>query len=71
MTLIPEWRKCLRMFSVQAMVLATAIQGAWAFIPPEMQATVPEGWVRVITVVLLVLGVIGRLVVQPKVSEGA
>lgn len=69
MKLINEWKKCWRMFSIQAMLLATAIQGAWVFIPPEMQATLPEGWVRVITIGLLVLGIVGRLVVQPKVSE--
>lgn len=68
MKLINNWKKCWRMFSVQAMVLATAIQGAWTLIPPEMQATIPEGWVRVVTIALLALGVIGRLVVQPKVS---
>ncbi|AEC22270.1 hypothetical protein PT7_P034 (plasmid) [Pusillimonas sp. T7-7] len=69
MQLIHNWKKAFRMFSIQAMVLATAIQGAWAFIPPEMQASLPEVWVRVITIGLLVLGVIGRLVIQPKVSE--
>lgn len=71
MKLIPEWKKSLRMFSVQAMVLAGAIQGAWSFLPPEMVASIPDGWVRVITITLLVLGVIGRLVVQPKVSGDA
>ena len=69
--LIPEWKKCLRMFSVQAMTLAVAIQGAWAFLPPEMVASIPVGWMRIITITLLVLGVIGRLVVQPNVSGDA
>lgn len=69
MTLISNWRKCLRMFSVQAMLVAGAIQGAWVFIPPDMQATIPDGWVRVLTIALLALGVIGRLVNQPRVSE--
>ena len=68
MKLIPEWRRCARMFSVQAMVLAGAIQGAWVVLPTEMQATVPDEWLRVITLALMVLGVVGRLVVQPKVS---
>lgn len=67
--LVPEWRACWRMFSVQAMVLAGAIQGAWVFLPPEMIASIPDAWVRVITVALLVLGVVGRLVQQTKVSE--
>lgn len=67
--LIDNWRKALRMFSVQAMVIAGAIQGAWVFIPPEMMASIPSEWVRVITIALLVLGVVGRLVEQPKVSQ--
>lgn len=69
MKLVKEWRACWRMFSVQAMVLAGAIQGAWVFLPPEMIASIPAEWVRVITVVLLVLGVVGRLVQQEKVRE--
>lgn len=66
--LIPQWKRCWRMFSVQAMVLAGALQAAWAALPPEMMETIPEPWVRGITITLLVLGVIGRLVVQPTVS---
>ena len=69
MQLIPEWKKCLRMFSVQAMTLAVAIQGAWAFLPPDMLASIPDNWVQAITITLLVLGVIGRLVDQPKVRD--
>lgn len=69
MKLIPEWKRCWRMFSVQAMLIAGAIQGAWAFLPPEMQATIPDNWLRVVTLGLLVFGVIGRLVDQPKVSS--
>lgn len=71
MKLIPEWKGCLRMFSVQAMGIAGAIQAAWVFLPPEMMASIPSSWVRVITIALLVLGVVGRLVEQPKVSGGS
>ena len=53
---------------MQCMAVATAIQGAWLFIPPEMQATIPDEWVRVVTIALLVFGIIGRLVYQPKIS---
>lgn len=66
---VPEARNWWRMFSVQAMMLAGALQGAWAFIPSEMQETIPEDWLRVLTIVLLVLGVVGRLVYQPKVHD--
>ena len=66
---VPEARNWWRMFSVQAMMLAGALQGAWAFIPLEMQETIPEDWLRGLTIVLLVLGVVGRLVYQPKVHD--
>lgn len=68
MKLVPQWRKALRMFSVQAMVLAGVIQGAWVELPPEMKASISDDWMRYITIALMVAGVIGRLVVQPTVS---
>lgn len=69
MKLIPQWKRCLRMFSVQAMILAGAVQGAWASLPDEMKATVSDDWLRYGTIALMVLGVIGRLVVQSSVDE--
>jgi len=35
-----------------------------------MIASIPSDWVRFITIALLVLGVVGRLVEQPKVGGG-
>lgn len=68
MKLISNWRKAYKMLSVQAMAFATAIQGAWAVLPEEMKATVPPQAVHWITMGLLVLGIVGRLVSQPKVQ---
>lgn len=68
MKLIPQWKRCLRMFSVQAMILAGAVQGAWASLPDEMKATVSDDWLRYGTIALMVLGVIGRLVAQSSVD---
>lgn len=69
MQLIPQWRRAWRMFSVQAQALAFAILGAWQVMPEEMKATLPPGAVYWASMALLVAGIIGRLVVQPKVSE--
>lgn len=69
MKLVPEWKRCLRMFSVQAMILAGAVQGAWASLPDEMKATVSDDWLHYGTIALMVLGVIGRLVAQSSVGE--
>lgn len=69
MKLIPQWKRCLRMFSVQAMILAGAVQGAWASLPDEMKATVSDDWLRYGTIALMVLGVIGRLVAQSSIDK--
>ncbi|MFM2253804.1 MAG: hypothetical protein RJB68_2141 [Pseudomonadota bacterium] len=66
---IPNWRKAYRMLSVQAMAIATALQGAWMGIPEEMKASVPPELVYWITMGLLVFGIVGRLVDQPKVQK--
>lgn len=68
MKFIPNWRRSWRMFSVQAMALAAAIQGAWPSIPEDMKASIPAQWVHWITGALLVAGIVGRLVDQPKVK---
>jgi len=69
MKLIENWRKSWRMLSVQAMTAAAAIQGAWASVPEDMKASIPPGLVHWVTLSLLVLGIAGRLVDQPKVKQ--
>lgn len=71
MALIPEWKSALRMFSVQAMTLATALQGAWLAVPLDLQAKVPASLVHGMTIALLIAGVIGRLVKQSGVKDEA
>ncbi len=66
MKLISNWKKAWRMLSVQAMALAGAVQGAWMFIPDDMRSSIPANLAQAVTIALLVLGVVGRLVDQPK-----
>ena len=66
MTLVEDAKKAWRWISVQAMVAAGAIQGAWMFIPDDMKDSLPKGLVSGATIVLLALGVAGRLVKQGK-----
>ena len=66
MKIIEDWKSCWRWLSVQAMVLAGAVQGAWAFIPDDLKSSMPHGIVQGATIALLVLGVAGRLVDQSK-----
>lgn len=67
MKLVADWKRAWKWLSVQAMVVAGSIQGAWIFIPEDMKVSIPSGVVQGCTLVLLVLGVVGRLVDQkPK-----
>lgn len=63
-TLVEDWRKAWRWFSVNAMVLAAAIQGTWLQLPDDMKATLPPHLVSYSTIALLVLGVLGRILKQ-------
>lgn len=69
MKLISNWRRAWRMFSMQAMTLAAALQGAWMLMPEDLKAALPPALVPVVSVALLVAGMVGRLVDQPKVKE--
>lgn len=68
MKLIPEARRAWRMFSVQMASLTLA----WLATPPEAQAAllqllrVPED---AVTGLLVALGIVGRLIDQPKVRQ--
>ena len=67
MKFVENAKHAWRWFSVQAMVLAGALQGAWMYVPDELRASIPPGLVQGITIALLAAGVAGRLVQQtPK-----
>lgn len=69
MNLIPNWRRAWRMFSVQSMALAAAIQGTWPLLPDDLKATLPTTLVHWVSVGLLLAGIAGRLIDQPKAKE--
>lgn len=62
--LVDNWREALCWFSTNCMILATALQGAWLYIPEDLKERVPEPAVHIITIGLLVAGVVGRLIKQ-------
>jgi hypothetical protein len=64
MRLVDDFKRAYRWFSIQAMGLALAIQGAWEVIPADMKAGIPQQYVTWLTLGLLVLGIAGRLVKQ-------
>lgn len=64
MKLVDNAGKAWTWFSVQAMALAGALQGAWLAMPPDLQARVPAEWVDALTMAILALGIVGRVVKQ-------
>ena len=64
MRLVDNARDAWRWFSVQAMALTVAIEGAWLAVPADLKNRVPETWVDAVTMGLLVLGIFGRVVKQ-------
>lgn len=66
MQLVSNWKKAWRWFSMQAMVIAGAVQGTWIALPDDLRSSVPIEWVSSATLGLMVLGAVGRLVSQDK-----
>jgi hypothetical protein len=69
MKLIEEWRLAWRWFSMQAMVAVAALQGGWAAVPDDLKQHFPARLVTSLSVGLLLLGIGGRLVRQPRKSD--
>ena len=67
--LIPNWRKAWRMLSVQIPAINAAFLGTWAALPDRFQDAYPIQWVVFTALVLLVMGIVGRLIDQPMVKE--
>lgn len=66
MKLVDNWKDCWRWFSMHCMAGAVAIQGAWVYIPDDLKANIPHNIQNYITIVLLVMGMIGRVKDQTK-----
>jgi hypothetical protein len=81
--IIDNWRSAWRMVSVQCMTAAGLLQGlyealqdGWLSLPAEVQQlvlqSVPAKTVHYVTALLMLVGVVGRLIKQPKLhaTEG-
>jgi hypothetical protein len=67
--LIPNWRRAWRMFSMQAMGWGAAMLTGWPLIPDDLRATVDPALYMRIAAALLVAGMFGRLIHQPKADS--
>lgn len=65
--LIEDWRSAWKWASVRFQTAAVAVQGAWLSLSDDMKADFPKHAINVLTVVLLIMGIGGRLIKQvPK-----
>lgn len=80
MKLIPQWRKFWRMTSIQIQAAAlaffsylTAVPDAaiqlWGLLPVDLRESLPPTYVKWFGVALIGLGIVARLVHQPKLSQ--
>ena len=67
MKFVEDAKNAWRWFSVRAMLLAGAIQGAWLFVPEDLRTSLPPTFLQGITIALMILGIYGRLVKQKEV----
>lgn len=62
--MVKDANQAWRWFSIRAMALAIALEGAWQAIPVDLKASIDETWRTVIVIGLLIGGVVGRLIDQ-------
>lgn len=71
MTLVENWKSLHRSFSVWAMGFSTIFLQVWALMPDDLKTQLPPWVGPPLASGILVLGIIGRYVKQPKVSDAA
>ncbi len=69
MKLVDNAKSWYKMFSVQAQIAAGSILGSWSLIPEDLKQNLPQNVVIGVALVLLVLGVIGRLIKQENIND--
>ena len=62
--LVDDAKNAAKWFSVQSMVFVSALLGTWTQLPDDLKSALPTWLVPVIAMVVLALGLIGRLVKQ-------
>lgn len=65
MKLVDDWRDWWRWNSTHVAAIAAVLPGAWASLPPELKAQVPEGVMPYVAGVLFFAFLIARLRQQP------
>ena len=69
MQLIPNIKQAWKMFSIQAQAINAALLVSWQSLPATLQTVLPVQYLLVIAVVLLVLGMVGRVIQQDAIKQ--
>lgn len=64
--IVDDVKHAWRWFSVQMMALSLAIQGAWAVLGDDIKTYIPHFVAQGVSMLLLFLGIGGRMVKQNK-----
>ena len=67
MKMVAEWRSAWRWYSVNCPALAAALLASWSSLPDEWRAAFTQQDLKVAAILLISLGIGGRLVDQKKV----
>lgn len=67
--LVDNWRTAWRWFSQQCMAISIAIQGTWALMPADLRSSVPSEWITGSAILVLVLGMVGRMIKQKSPDD--
>ena len=61
---VANWKRCPRWLSVAIPTVNLTFLSTWAALPSKFQDALPMPWMLAIAIVLIVLGVAGRLIDQ-------
>lgn len=64
-----DWKKAYKFISIQAIAFAMAVQEVWPLIPADMKSHLPEGFVKWLTIGLLVVSVFGVMIKQKSLHK--
>ncbi len=68
--LIHNWREAWRWISMWAMAANVAFLGTWAALPDDLKTALPSWIVPTAAVIVLVIGMAGRLIKQEPKQGG-
>lgn len=59
--LIHNWKKCWKLFSVQAMTIGLAISSTYGMMYEQLKDTIPPSCMAIITACVFLIGIFARI----------